>query len=946
MGILESCESQDPSFVVGTDQGNQPVLGETCPEIDTPDTASYLDHPRLHFSGLYQADVATINNYYDNFDTASFSLLDQLIKKPTYADFNPKGSNGFSFQNCTITMVCPLGLPCTTDDELVGRPLESATGHATGKIVDTDVEIGQAIMFGMTIGLDIHHSRPFVGRLKPVGEQDPWRNVWNGENIDPNWQTGFQSILENVEWNDHSPFLSRNGMLLQLRESHSKVLSIKFNLDHYHQENFSDPLFLYGRVTGTIGPCSQDGPVHYLRERSLQFVRGPNASGVVDTNKLRYTNVASFKVIPSTQHVAFDFGNAICRSTFDGSWITYMGDYLDIVTRNDKQLIARINLTTDDWYMTSAGIFDAPLTEVLLTTIESSAVDVYNDRDELVMQEVDIYSRPMNEFIKKLNPNDTWEVTFFVNHLGKSKSNHKTALQVHLASSHTPPDKTAQALSAFQIVNRDPDPSSNSTYFFRSNCSGMFTVQFKASDPGRLRRYVDGEVYRVSYVSDMENQGFTYLYVRVFDEFPVPDKPTWFGENGVYNILLQYDNLFPVMRKFLVLSDYNSVTKPSNLHFLRLSMTLSEFAPGHMPVTRDLSKGKKDMILKWLDKPERGDMKRMDFEELKKNLQIAIEVEHSTIPLYLYALFSIKPGSNVQAYSLIRSVLMEEMVHMALVSNILNAVGGRPDFTHEKFIPIFPGPMAGGLHPELTLRLGPLTKDLVKNVFMVLEEPRLAPIDGDSELHNKTIGVFYHRLEKSLIRLVKEMGGEENVFVGDPARQVDSTCFPPETASKMFPVTDLKSALRAMQLIVKEGEGSNQLNPYDGEGEVAHYYKFSEIYHGRTLVIDKETREWTYSGDPIPLDPDGVYPLISNPRLDNYPEGSRARLLATDFSRCYLSLLRDLQHAFNGSPEKVGETFGAMNFLSIKAGYVTELPLNEAGSKHAGPTFLNPLLLP
>jgi hypothetical protein len=69
-------------------------------------------------------------------------------------------------------------------------------------------------------------------------------------------------------------------------------------------------------------------------------------------------------------------------------------------------------------------------------------------------------------------------------------------------------------------------------------------------------------------------------------------------------------------------------------------MTLSEFAPGHMPVTRDLSKGKKDMILKWLDKPERGDMKRMDFEELKKNLQIAIEVEHSTIPLYLYG----KPG--------------------------------------------------------------------------------------------------------------------------------------------------------------------------------------------------------------------------------------------------------------------------------------------------------------
>ena len=849
MGILES---NGQSFDVGTDHGNQPVPAEGCAQIDTPGTTlTYLDHPRIHFSGLYQADVATINNYYNNFNISSFNLLDQLIRKPTYADFNPKGSNGFSFQNCTITMVCPLGRPCTTDDELVGRPLESATGHATGKIVDTDVEIGQSMIFGMTIGLDIHHSKPFMGKLRPGGEQDPWRNVWNGENIDPNWQTGFQSILENMEWNDQSSLLTHGKILRQLKETldtNDDVLSIKFNLDHYHQEDTSDPLFLYGRVTGTIGPGSPDGYLHYLRERSLQFVGQPNASGLVDTNKIRFTNVASFKVIPSTQHVAFDFGNAVCRSTFDGGWITaLMGNYLKIVTRIGKHLIGHIDLTTADWYMINAGVVEIRLTELLLTTIESSAVDVYNDRDELLMQEVDIYSRPVNEFVKKLNPNDTWEVTFFVNHLGKSHSNYKATLQVHLASSHTPADKTTQALNAFQITNGEPDPSNNYTYFFWSNCSGMFTVQFNASNPGRLREYVDGEVYRVSYVSDLENQGYTYLYARVFDEFPVPDNPTWFGENGVGNILLQYDNLFPIMRKFLVLSDYNSVSKPSNLHFVRLSMTLSELAPGHMPVTRDLSKGKREMILKWLDKPDRGKMNPMGFDELKKNLQIAIEIEHSTIPLYLYALFSIKPGSNVQAYNLIRSVLMEEMVHMSLASNILNAVGGSPDFVHEKFIPIFPGPMAGGLHPELTLRLGPLTKDLLKNVFMVFEEPRRVPIDGDSEIHNKTIGVFYHRLEGSLTRLVREMG-EENVFVGDPTRQIDSSCFPPETASKMFPVTDLESAVKAINLIVKEGEGSNQLNPNDGEEELAHYYKFSEIYHGRELVRNNKTREWSYSG--------------------------------------------------------------------------------------------------
>ena len=848
LGILASCQGADPAFDVGTGTSNQQISGNECPESQSIDEdLTYLDHPRIHFSGLYQADVATINNYYDNFNTSSFSLLNQLVKKSMYASFNPLGSNGFSFQNCKITMVCRVDRSCTTDDELVGMPLESTAGHASGKIVDTDVELGQAMIYGMAIGLDIHKSKPFIGLLRPSGEQDPWRNVWNGDNIDPNWQTGYQSVLENLKWNDQSHLLVNDSVLHQLKNS-VEVLSIKFNLDHYHQENFSDPLFLYGRVTGTIGPGSLNRPVHYLRQRLLQFVQNPVATGLVDTNKKRFTNTAAFKVQTASQHVTFDFGNAVCRSTYGGGWnFPMMGNELVIVTRDGKHVIETIDLTSDNWYTINAGIFQVRLTSQLVSVINSSPVDVYNERDELLMQEVEVYSRPMDGFVKKLDPNDTWDVTFFVNKLGKSLPNHVSTLQVLLASSHTANDKKEQAMKAFQITNALPDPNQKYTYSFTSNCSGMFTVQFKASNPGKLREYVDGEVYKVSYVSDIDNQGYTYLYARVFDEFPVPDEPTWFGENGVEKILLQYDNLFPVMRKFLVLSDYCSVTKPSNIHFVNLSMSLSISQPGHMPVTRDLSKGKRETILKWLGSPKRGNVKLMDFENLKQNLQTAIEVEHSTIPLYLYSLFSIKPGSNVQAYNLIRSVLMEEMVHMALACNILNAVGGSPNLTHDKFIPIYPGPMAGGLHPELTLRLGPLSKDILKNVFMVLEEPRRDPIEHDPEIHNKTIGMFYHKIQLSLAKLVDEMG-EANVFVGDPSLQVDGTCFPPETASTVFKVTDLESANKAIDLIVREGEGSSQLNPNDGEGELAHFYKFAEIYHGRQLVRNNETGNWSYTG--------------------------------------------------------------------------------------------------
>src|SRR5665213_2756788 len=50
--------------------------------------------------------------------------------------------------------------------------------------------------------------------------------------------------------------------------------------------------------------------------------------------------------------------------------------------------------------------------------------------------------------------------------------------------------------------------------------------------------------------------------------------------------------------------------------------------------------------------------------ELRSAFQTAIELEHSTIPPYLVALYSIKDGTNQVATQIIRSVVIEEMLHM------------------------------------------------------------------------------------------------------------------------------------------------------------------------------------------------------------------------------------------------------------------------------------------
>jgi hypothetical protein len=81
-------------------------------------------------------------------------------------------------------------------------------------------------------------------------------------------------------------------------------------------------------------------------------------------------------------------------------------------------------------------------------------------------------------------------------------------------------------------------------------------------------------------------------------------------------------------------------------------------------------------------------------ESLREHLQWAIALEHATLPPYLCALYSIK-GNNEEAAEVLRSVFMEEMLHMTPAANILNAVGGEPEVDAPWMLPS---------HPDAVLR--------------------------------------------------------------------------------------------------------------------------------------------------------------------------------------------------------------------------------------------------
>src|ERR1051325_9271608 len=82
-------------------------------------------------------------------------------------------------------------------------------------------------------------------------------------------------------------------------------------------------------------------------------------------------------------------------------------------------------------------------------------------------------------------------------------------------------------------------------------------------------------------------------------------------------------------------------------------------------------------------------------DDLRIALGNAMKLELSTIPPYLTALYSIKDGYNAPIAANIRTIVIQEMLHLSLAGNILNAVSGKPDVP--SIVPRYPGPLPMGI---------------------------------------------------------------------------------------------------------------------------------------------------------------------------------------------------------------------------------------------------------
>ena len=324
-------------------------------------------------------------------------------------------------------------------------------------------------------------------------------------------------------------------------------------------------------------------------------------------------------------------------------------------------------------------------------------------------------------------------------------------------------------------------------------------------------------------------------------------------------------------------------------------------------------------------------------EDAQASLQTAIGVEFGTLPPYLYALYSIREGTNAQGYQLIRSVALQEMIHMCLACNMLNALGGNPVLHPQTY----PGPLPGDIGPNgtpLTLHLYPFSRDAMAQA-MAIEQPENPPdfpIETLAALAAPkavTIGQFYRALDKFLAKL------PPNSWTAGRNQISDNQFF----AGQIFPVNNYTDAHKAIDEIVSEGEGSTKGtrdDPLDFQGEVAHYYRFGEIYHDRVLTKADNQEGYTWGPRKLGVDWSGVYPAISDPGAHDFSrEPAEAQRAQKACNHAFTDMVDAIQRAVAGQDGALGEAVQSMFDLRMAALHAFTVPLAHR-SKVAGPAFV------
>jgi hypothetical protein len=334
-----------------------------------------------------------------------------------------------------------------------------------------------------------------------------------------------------------------------------------------------------------------------------------------------------------------------------------------------------------------------------------------------------------------------------------------------------------------------------------------------------------------------------------------------------------------------------------------MHLTARAIAAAHAAVPMALRRPFQDTLAKRFLRAVTTIPRIYTIDDLAEYLQIAISLEHYTLPPYLCALWSIKPAaSNGQVRGILLGVAKQEMLHMALVCNLMKAIGRQPEINTADAVPVYPNHLPG-VNLADPIDLAPLSRARVE-LFLKIEMPEHGPLPdvglvaaGGPPLA-ATIGDFYDIIDDGLARLsiTYQTAGQLETSIG---------------SDELFRIDSQATARRAIQLIKEQGEGtSTSQGAVDFGGGLAHYYKFRQLLLEK-LYVRQPDGTWKIDASsslPFPADAD-IWPMDPVP-AGGYPGIAEAQ----SFDQAYSTMLGQLQNAWigQGSADALDDAVGNM----------------------------------
>jgi hypothetical protein len=581
---------------------------------------SYLNPPRLHFAGRFQAAPSTVNNDPVHFDNATFVPAFQSMQDKTGWNgwWNPNGDAAWRLIRCKVTAAwISHEQQASSGDPIVSCLVGDSDRAPPAKIVDLDPEQQMVSeIWGMQVRICLADG---ANLLRARYETAAFSDIWDrsaGGGGDSGGGAMYQSVLTDLEWGDisSSPFLTALK-----RSSQNEKLSIKFNVDGYNMDSKSSE-FMRGRIVGTIGPYLAGEPDHFVVGRHFMAAAGPNGNFFAPAGKV---NFCSAVLDQQAGKIILDLGNALSTDQ-PGSALSDLGTlglgYLaPATTRNGGSAaimfdrVTTTDYTSGGWYETTAGVVTLPthrtLSQFELTAIGQNPLALTatgadgNTKVAIAEAPNGTYVRA-DRFVFRLNPGDTAKVRLVASQWGQPYGG------ARIIASFDPLQLQAQASSPLGVAAPQvAQPIAAIEFPARviADQNGAAELAICVSDPKQIRDYIDGQIYGVRPILE-DDLGFgagynlnpwEFVSLLVWSGFAEENPPTWYG--SIQPIFQQYANLFPVMKRIVDLAGYDSVC--ANVRMLLLAFGLPVDDPNSMPVTRDLSAAKRKAILRWLSEP-------------------------------------------------------------------------------------------------------------------------------------------------------------------------------------------------------------------------------------------------------------------------------------------------------------------------------------------------------